>query len=131
MFKLAHGIAGELDDGDDHNQAKHDTEDGISPQLSCGRAEMFPAHVAVLVCCGHCAVTTSTFLLIWGGITNHRDPTSSNDDSLYLLNLGTSCLQLFMSRHAPADLSFLCSRCPTDNDLVALWVAREMVIVTG
>ena len=28
VFTLAHDIAGELDDGDDYNQAKHDTEDG-------------------------------------------------------------------------------------------------------
>ena len=28
VFTLAHGIAGEPDDGDDYNQAKHDTEDG-------------------------------------------------------------------------------------------------------
>jgi hypothetical protein len=28
VFKLAHGIAGELDDGDDYNQAKHDNEQG-------------------------------------------------------------------------------------------------------
>jgi Galactose oxidase, central domain len=41
---------------------------------------------------GHRAVTTSTLLLIWGGTTDHGDPTSSNDDSLYLLNLGTSDL---------------------------------------
>lgn len=27
-FTLPHSIAGELDDGDDHNQAKHDAEDG-------------------------------------------------------------------------------------------------------
>ena len=40
----------------------------------------------------HRAVTTSTLLLIWGGTTDYSDPTSSKDDSLYLLNLGTSDL---------------------------------------
>ena len=39
---------------------------------------------------GHRAVATSTFLLVWGGTTDHNDSTSSNDDSLYLLNLSTS-----------------------------------------
>jgi hypothetical protein len=34
--------------------------------------------------CGHCAVLTSTSLLIWGGIQNQSD-----DDSVYLLNIGT------------------------------------------
>jgi hypothetical protein len=39
MFTLAHSVAGELDDGDDHNQAKHDTEygnddSGLVPRLS-------------------------------------------------------------------------------------------------
>jgi hypothetical protein len=44
---------------------------------------------------GHCAVLTSTTLLIWGGATNHGNrnaPLESNDDSLYLLNLGTTDL---------------------------------------
>jgi hypothetical protein len=39
---------------------------------------------------GHGAVLTSTFLLIWGGVTNFRE--MAGDDSLYLLNLGTSDL---------------------------------------
>ena len=39
MFTLAHSVAGELDDGDDQNQAKHDTEDrsnrsGLVPGLA-------------------------------------------------------------------------------------------------
>jgi len=39
---------------------------------------------------GHCAVLTSDFLLIWGGMKNSRE--QAPDDSLYLLNLGTSDL---------------------------------------
>jgi hypothetical protein len=39
---------------------------------------------------GHRAVLTSTSLLIWGGMTNFRE--KAPDDSLYLLNLGTSDL---------------------------------------
>jgi len=39
---------------------------------------------------GHCAVLTSTFLLIWGGMTNFGE--KAPDDSLYVLNLGTSDL---------------------------------------
>jgi len=39
---------------------------------------------------GHCAVLTSDFLLIWGGMKNFREKTP--DDSLYFLNLGTSDL---------------------------------------
>jgi hypothetical protein len=46
---------------------------------------------------GHCAMFTSTILLIWGG-TSDEDPQGS-DDSFYLLNLGTSdifsCQDLF------------------------------------
>ena len=44
---------------------------------------------------GHRAVLTNTILLIWGGITSFGDQSSedgSNDDSFYLLNLGTSDL---------------------------------------
>ena len=44
---------------------------------------------------GHRAVLTNTILLIWGGITSFGDRSSedrSNDDSFYLLNLGTSDL---------------------------------------
>jgi hypothetical protein len=40
----------------------------------------------------HCAVLTSTTLLIWGGKTDFSDQDAqnqSNDDSFYLLNLGT------------------------------------------
>jgi hypothetical protein len=57
---------------------------------------------------GHRAVLTNTTLLIWGGRTDFSDQNAesqSNDDSFYLLNLGTS--DLFMSRPAPADQSFL------------------------
>jgi hypothetical protein len=39
---------------------------------------------------GHCAVLTSTSLLIWGGMTNFGE--KAPGDSLYLLNLGTSDL---------------------------------------
>jgi hypothetical protein len=49
---------------------------------------------------GHCAVLTSTNLLIWGGTTNF----SEQDDSLYLLKLGAS--DLLLSRPAPADQNF-------------------------
>ena len=41
----------------------------------------------------HCAVLTSTTLLIWGGRTDFSDqeaPNQRDDDSFYLLNLGTS-----------------------------------------
>jgi hypothetical protein len=44
---------------------------------------------------GHLAVLTSTTLLIWGGRTDFSDQNAqnqSNDDSFYLLNLGTSDL---------------------------------------
>jgi hypothetical protein len=42
---------------------------------------------------GHCAVLTNTILLIWGGITNiSSNDWQSDDDSFYLLNLGTSDL---------------------------------------
>ena len=44
---------------------------------------------------GHCAVLTSTTLLIWGGRTGLSDQnvqSQTNDDSFYLLNLGTSDL---------------------------------------
>jgi hypothetical protein len=47
---------------------------------------------------GHCAVLTNNNLLIWGGITNFSSNHSQNahnqsdDDSCYLLNLGTSDL---------------------------------------
>jgi hypothetical protein len=54
---------------------------------------------------GHDAALTSTNLLIWGGETKDEDDPS--DDSLYLLNLGTS--YLLMSRPTPADQIVLCS----------------------
>jgi Kelch motif len=44
---------------------------------------------------GHCAVLTSTTLLIWGGRTDFNDQNAQNernDDAFYLLNLGTSDL---------------------------------------
>jgi hypothetical protein len=44
---------------------------------------------------GHCAVLTSTTLLIWGGRTDFSDQNAqnqSNDDSFCLLNLSTSDL---------------------------------------
>ena len=47
---------------------------------------------------GHCVVLTSTILLIWGGSTNLKVKKNhlnqDLDDSLYLLNLGTSHLLL-------------------------------------
>jgi hypothetical protein len=49
---------------------------------------------------GHRAVLTSTILLIWGGIMQNQ----AFDDSLYLLNLGTS--NLLISSPAPADQNF-------------------------
>ena len=42
---------------------------------------------------GHTAVVTGTTLLIWGGKTNFNDQNAQNlndDDSFYLLDLGTS-----------------------------------------
>ena len=51
---------------------------------------------------GHCAVLTSTILLIWGGTTGSTD--QNDDDSFYLLNLFKP--DLFMSRPTPADQSF-------------------------
>jgi len=45
--------------------------------------------------CGHCAVLTSTTLLIWGGKTDFSDKNAQDqriDDSFYLLNFGTSDL---------------------------------------
>jgi Galactose oxidase, central domain len=59
---------------------------------------------------GHCATFTSSILLIWGGMTNFSDQIMRNqahDDSLYLLNLGTS--GLLLSRPAPADQNFFYS----------------------
>ena len=58
---------------------------------------------------GHCAALTSTTLLILGGqVTSvtgiRRKKKYGYDDSLYLLNLGTS--DLFMSRPTPADHDF-------------------------
>ena len=58
---------------------------------------------------GHRAAFTNTTLLIWGGATSsmigmRRKKKYSLDDSLYLLNLGTS--DLFISRSAPADRNF-------------------------
>ena len=44
---------------------------------------------------GHCAASTDTTLFIWGGVSNRSDRSAENrwdDDSLYLLNLGTSYL---------------------------------------
>ena len=52
----------------------------------------------------HRAAFTSTTLLIWGGLTNHSHrnaESSADDDSLYLLNLGTS--DLLVLRPIPAD----------------------------
>jgi Galactose oxidase, central domain len=56
---------------------------------------------------GHRTVLTSNTLLIWGGRTDFSDQNArfqSNDDSFYLLNLGTS--NFLMSKPAPADQSF-------------------------
>ncbi|KAF8499880.1 hypothetical protein F5888DRAFT_1611052 [Russula emetica] len=50
---------------------------------------------------GHRAVLTSTTLLIWGGVTNFGKQNAQkqgHDDSLYLLNLGTSHLLMSISR---------------------------------
>ena len=57
---------------------------------------------------GHTAVVTGTTLLIWGGRTNTRGRVAenlSNDDSFYLLDLGSRTL--FMSKPPPTDPSFL------------------------
>ena len=69
---------------------------------------------------GHCAAITSTTLLIWGGkvtsMTGSRRKGEhyAYDNSLYLLNLGTS--DLFMSRPSPlaADQSFYSSIAKVD-----------------
>lgn len=58
----------------------------------------------------HGAVLASNNLLIWSGITNFKDrnvPNQRQDNSLYVLDLGTS--YLLMSRPTPPDQSFLCS----------------------
>jgi hypothetical protein len=58
----------------------------------------------------HGAALTSTDLLIWGGKRGYTNEDVLNrplDDSLHLLNLGTS--YLLMSRPTPADQSVLCS----------------------
>jgi hypothetical protein len=58
----------------------------------------------------HGAALASRHLLIWGGITNFKDrnvPDQLQDNSLYVLDLGTS--YLLMSRPTPPDESFLCS----------------------
>jgi hypothetical protein len=63
---------------------------------------------------GHRAVLTSTTLLIWGGRTDSSDQNAqhlSKDDSLYLLNLGTS--DLFHASIPPADQSFSRYSCVT------------------
>jgi hypothetical protein len=39
---------------------------------------------------GHCAMLTSTILLIWGGTSDDNAQNSCNADSFYLLHLGTS-----------------------------------------
>ena len=60
---------------------------------------------------GHRVALAGTTLLIWGGwvtsMTRMHRKKYGLDDSLYLLNLGTS--DLFMSRPAPADQNFFCS----------------------
>jgi Galactose oxidase, central domain len=58
----------------------------------------------------HGAALASNNLLIWGGITNFKDrnvPNQLQDNSLYVLDLGTS--YLLMSRPVPSDQSFLYS----------------------
>ena len=55
----------------------------------------------------HDAVLTNTNLLIWGGKKDYLDWDEPLDDSLHLLNLGTS--YLMMSRSTPANQSVLCS----------------------
>jgi hypothetical protein len=52
---------------------------------------------------GHRAVLTSSILLVSGGKTDSsgKDAQNQNNDSFYLLDLGTS--DIFMSRPAPAD----------------------------
>ena len=55
---------------------------------------------------GHRVIITSTILLIWGGRTNFNDSTSqnqTNDESLYLLNLGTSDLFHAKSRSSRSE----------------------------
>jgi hypothetical protein len=54
---------------------------------------------------GHCAMLVGTTLLIWGGTSDDEAQNSCNDDSFYLLNLGSRTF--FMSTRAPAEQSFL------------------------
>jgi hypothetical protein len=57
----------------------------------------------------HCVALASNNLLIWGGITNFKDrnvPNQLQDNSLYVLDLGTS--DLLVSRQTPPDQSSLC-----------------------
>ena len=56
---------------------------------------------------GHDVALISANLLIWGGQKGYINQVEPLDDSLYLLNLGTS--YLLMSRSTPADQNVLCS----------------------
>ena len=60
---------------------------------------------------GHCAVLTSSTLLVWGGGTDlggRNEQDQRNDDSFYLLNLGISDIFDVKARFAAlADQSFL------------------------
>ncbi len=53
---------------------------------------------------GHAVALTKTDLLIWGGMRRLNGEYKGSDDSLYLLNLGTS--HHLMLRSAPADQIF-------------------------
>lgn len=58
---------------------------------------------------GHAGALVNDVLLIWGGDTNvgrQEVPNEPQDDSLYLLNLGTLDL-FFLSRETPADEDLL------------------------
>ena len=78
----------------------------------------------------HGAVLTSTTLLIWGGRTGFSDQNAqsqSDDDSFYLLNLGTS--HLFDVKICSSQSAFLSSQCRESGP--ALWsMVPGLAVVT-
>jgi Kelch motif/Galactose oxidase, central domain len=98
-------LFGGKSDGDNLNRKHNDlyvisTRDFSTTLLQTSGAVPNPRY-------GHRAVLTSTILLIWGGVTNFNDQVlrlQALDDSLYLLNLGTS--DFWLLRPAPADQNF-------------------------
>ena len=72
---------------------------------------------------GHrAAFTNTTLFIIWGGVTNRSDRNAENrcdDNSLYLLNLGTSYLS--MLRFVPADRNSFHSSIATVDPCRGQW----------